>query len=213
MKIDMAGCAAMLGAMQAIGELQPDVEVHGISAVCENMPSGKATRPGDIVRAMNGASIEILDTDAEGRVTLADALTYAVRQKPDAIVDLATLTGSCMVALGEEVAGLFSTDRRLAARLTAAAAREGELLWELPIVEEYKSGIKSTHADYRNLGTSRYGDAIMAALFLREFTAKVPWAHLDIAGPACAERETVPHQPLGATGFGVRTLVEFVQNL
>ncbi|MEY4745340.1 MAG: hypothetical protein RL272_1285 [Candidatus Parcubacteria bacterium] len=213
MKIDMAGCAAMLGVMSALPALAPDVEVHGISAVCENMPSGKATRPGDIVRTMQGKTIEILNTDAEGRVTLADALHYGARLKPDYMIDLATLTGACMVALGQEVAGVMANDRKLAKRLLDAAAAEGELLWELPLVDEYRKSMKSHQADLKNISGTRYGGAITAGLFLEEFAGGIPWAHLDIAGPAWAERDTVPHQPRGATGFGVRTMIEFIQSL
>jgi len=213
MKIDMAGCAAMLGVMSALAELAPDVEVHGISGICENMPSGKATRPGDIIRTMSGKTIEILNTDAEGRVTLADTLHYAVQLGVDHIVDMATLTGACMVALGQEVAGVMSNDRKLAKRLLDAAASEGELLWELPLTEEYRDLMKAHQADLKNISGTRYGGAITAGLFLEEFVGKTSWAHIDLAGPAWAEKNTVPHQPRGATGFGVRTMIEFVQDL
>ncbi|HTM68799.1 MAG TPA: leucyl aminopeptidase [Candidatus Binatia bacterium] len=213
MKIDMAGCAAMLGVMSALPELAPDVEVHGISGICENMPSGKATRPGDIVRTMKGKTIEILNTDAEGRVTLADTLHYAEKLGVDAIVDMATLTGACMVALGQEVAGVMSNDRKLVKRILDAAASEGELMWELPLVEEYRGLMKAHQADLKNISGTRYGGAITAGLFLEEFIDKTPWAHIDLAGPAWAEKDTVPHQPRGATGFGVRTMLEFIQKL
>jgi leucyl aminopeptidase len=213
MKIDMAGCAAMLGVMSALPELLPDVEVHGISGICENMPSGKAVKPGDIVRTMNGKTIEILNTDAEGRVTLADTLHYGSTLKPDFLIDLATLTGAVMVALGQEVAGVFSNSKKLAEKLLAAANEEGELLWELPLVDEYRASMKSGSADLKNISGSSYGGAITAGVFLEEFVGKTPWAHLDIAGPAWAEKDTVPHQPIGATGFGVRTLLQFLENL
>jgi leucyl aminopeptidase len=213
MKIDMAGCAAMLGVMSVIAELGPDVEVHGISGVCENMPSGRATRPGDVVRTMNGKTIEILNTDAEGRVTLADTLHYAAALKPHAIVDLATLTGACMVALGQEVAGVMSNDGRLSAKLLGAADHAGELLWRLPLPDEYRDLMKSKVADLKNISGKSYGGAITAGLFLEEFVGGTPWAHLDIAGPAWAEAETVPHQPLGATGFGVRTVLHYIESL
>lgn len=212
MKIDMAGCAAMLGAMSALTELAPQVEVHGISAVVENMPSGKAVKPGDIVRTMSGKTIEILNTDAEGRVTLADTLHYATRLKPDAIVDLATLTGACMVALGQEVAGVMTNSRKLAGQLLAAAGAEGEMLWELPLVDEYREQVKSHNADLKNTGGG-YAGAITAGLFLQEFVGGTTWAHLDIAGPAYAEVDSVPHQPRGATGFGVRTLLRWIENI
>lgn len=213
MKIDMAGCAAMLGVMSVLAELAPDVEVHGISAVCENMPSGKATRPGDIVRTMSGKTIEILNTDAEGRVTLADTLHIAKELKPDAIVDLATLTGACMVALGQEVAGMMTNSKKLSAKLLEAADEAGEMLWELPLVDEYRPLMKSHVADFKNISGSSYGGAITAGTFLEEFVGGVPWAHLDIAGPAWAEKDTVPHQPRGATGFGVRTVLRWIESL
>jgi leucyl aminopeptidase len=212
MKIDMAGCAAMLGVMGALAELAPDVEVHGISGVCENMPSGKAMRPGDVVRTMSGKTIEILNTDAEGRVTLADTLHYAAQLKPDAMIDLATLTGACMVALGQEVAGMMTNSRKLAAKLLAAAEEAGEMLWELPLVDEYRPLMKSHVADFKNISGSSYGGAITAGTFLEEFVGNVPWAHLDIAGPAWAEKDTVPHQPRGATGFGVRTVLRWIES-
>ncbi len=213
MKIDMAGCAAMLGTMSALAELAPGVEVHGISAVCENMPSGKATRPGDIVRTMSGKTVEILNTDAEGCVTLADTLHVAAKLKPDAIVDLATLTGACMVALGQEVAGMMTNSRKLASKLLAAADEAGEMLWELPLVDEYRPLMKSHVADLKNISGSSYGGAITAGTFLEEFVGGVPWAHLDIAGPAWAEKDTVPHQPRGATGFGTRTVLRWIEAL
>ena len=213
MKIDMAGAAAMLGVMSVIAELAPDIEVHGIAGVCENMPSGKAVRPGDIIRTMSGRTVEILNTDAEGRVTLADTLHYALQNKPDQIVDLATLTGACMVALGQEVAGVLSNSKPLAAKIMAGAATAGELLWQLPLQPEYADSLKSRVADLKNISGSRYGGAITAGLFLKEFVGDTPWAHLDIAGPAWAEKESVPHQPLGGTGFGVRTMLRLIQSL
>lgn len=213
MKIDMAGCAAVLGVFSALAELAPDVEVHGISGICENMPSGKAYRPGDIVTTMRGKTIEVLNTDAEGRVTLADTLHYGVGLKPDYLIDLATLTGACMVALGQEVAGLFTNNDKLGDKLLTAAGRAGEMLWRLPLVDEYRPLMKSQFADLKNISGSSYGGAITAAVFLEEFVGETPWAHLDIAGPAWAERNTVPHQPLGATGFGVRTMLQFLQSI
>jgi leucyl aminopeptidase len=213
MKIDMAGCAAMLGIMSALPALAPDVEVHGIAGVCENMPSGRAMRPGDIVTPRSGKTIEVLNTDAEGRVTLADTLFYGSELKPDYMVDLATLTGACMVALGEEVAGLMSNDEKLSAMLMNAANDAGENLWPLPLVKLYQKTIKSKVADLKNISGSGYGGAITAGLFLQEYVGKTKWAHLDIAGPAYAERESVPHQPLGATGFGVRTVLNLIKSL
>ncbi|MDZ4295765.1 MAG: leucyl aminopeptidase [Patescibacteria group bacterium] len=211
MKIDMAGAAVVLGVFQLLPKLKVHLEVHGLIPATENMPSGKAQKPGDIVRTISGKTIEVLNTDAEGRLALADAFGYALELKPDAIVDLATLTGACMVALGEEVAGLFSTDRRLARKLLEAAAAAGERVWELPLAKEYEELVKSEVADYKNITKSRYGGAITAAIFLKQFTAEVPWAHLDIAGPAWQERGDNPVVPKGATGFGVRTMVEFLK--
>lgn len=212
MKIDMAGAAAVLGLFSVVEKLAPDVEVHGIIAACENMPSGSAYRPGDIVPAKNGKTIEIFNTDAEGRVTLADALSYAVELKPDAIVDLATLTGACMVALGETHAGLFTNNTSLEQQLLTAARSCGEGLTALPLPEEYRPTIESVVADVRNTATTVYGGAITAALFLQAFVNDVPWAHMDIAGPVFAERALLPYFTPGATGYGVRTLAEFVKS-
>lgn len=210
MKLDMAGAAAVLGVFSKIVEISPKVEVHGIIAATENMPGPGAYKPGDIFRAMNGKTIEIGHTDAEGRVTLADSLSYAARLKPEAIIDLATLTGACMVALGEEVGGLMSNNGLLAEKLKEAAAQSGEKIWELPLIREYHHLIRGAHADVKNSSGSRYGGAITAGLFLEEFVNNIPWAHLDIAGPAWAERDTNPYMPLGGTGFGVRMLINFL---
>ncbi len=210
MKLDMAGAAAVLGLFRVLPAIAPNVTVHGIIAACENMPSGKAMRPGDVVRASNGKTIEILNTDAEGRLTLADALTYAVQLEPDAIVDLATLTGACAVALGEEIAGLMSNDDDLEDALEDAADATGEKIWELPLPARYRSLIESDVADLRNIATSRYGGTLTAGLFLKEFVDDVPWAHLDIAGPAFAERPMASYIGKGGTGFGVRTLVQWL---
>ncbi|MBI3560023.1 leucyl aminopeptidase, partial [Candidatus Gottesmanbacteria bacterium] len=192
----------------------PKVNVIGLIAATENMPGPKAVKPGDVVTAMNGKTIEILNTDAEGRVVLADALSYAgAKVKADAIVDLATLTGACMVALGEEIAGLFTEDYDLAKQLKDAAAESGELLWAMPLSKEYKELLKSDVADIKNISGSRYGGAINGALFLQEFVPKgIPWAHLDIAGPAWAEKDA-PLTPKGSTGFGVRMILRYLQEL
>jgi leucyl aminopeptidase len=211
MKIDMAGAATVLGVFSVLARLKLGVEVHGVIAACENMPSGAAYRPGDILTAKNGKTIEVLNTDAEGRITLADALGYAADFKPDVIIDVATLTGACMVALGETHAGLWSTDAALARQLLTAAGAAGEGLVRLPLPEEYRPMIESKVADVRNLATSKWGGAITAALFLREFSGNVPWAHIDIAGPAYAEREWLPYHGVGATGYGVRTLTTFLE--
>jgi len=214
MKYDMSGAAATLAAMRAIAQLKPRVNVIGVMPAAENMPSGRAQKPGDIVRTVSGKTIEVLNTDAEGRLTLADAFGYVQKfVKPDAMMDLATLTGACMVALGEEVAGYMGNDRALLDSVKAAAEKGGERVWELPLVEEYKEQIKSHVADYSNITPTRYGGAITAGLFLEAFVdKKLPWVHMDIAGPAFAEKEVVPYNPKGATGFGVRTLLELLSH-
>lgn len=209
MKDDMSGAAAVLAVMQALPALRPPLEVHGLIAAAENMPSGSALRPGDVVRAMNGTTIEVGNTDAEGRLTLADALCYArARVRPDEIIDVATLTGACVVALGPLCAGLFASDQPLADRLLAAAARAGEWLWQLPLLDEYREHLRSEIADLNNVGP-RGGGAITASLFLREFAGRTPWAHLDIAGPAFSEKD-LPLGPKGATGAAVRTLLAYL---
>ncbi|MBR8829230.1 MAG: leucyl aminopeptidase [Gomphosphaeria aponina SAG 52.96 = DSM 107014] len=208
MKMDMGGGAATLGAAKAIGQLKPDVEVHFISAVTENMISGRGMHPGDILTASNGKTIEVNNTDAEGRLTLADALVFAEKLEVEAIVDLATLTGACVVALGDNISGLWSTDEKLAQEIKTAAEIAGEKFWEMPLEEKYFDGIKSDIADMKNTGP-RQGGAITAAVFLKQFVEKTPWVHLDIAGPVWAEKESGVNNK-GATGFPVRTLVNWV---
>ncbi|MBD2355576.1 leucyl aminopeptidase [Tolypothrix sp. FACHB-123] len=208
MKIDMGGAAATLGAAKAIAQLKPSVEVHFISAVTENMISGKAMHPGDVLKASNGKTIEVNNTDAEGRLTLADALVYADKIGVDAIVDLATLTGANVIALGDDIAGLFTPDDGVATQLEKAAANTGEKIWRMPMEEKYFEGLKSGIADMKNTGP-RPGGAITAALFLKQFVKDTPWAHLDIAGPVWSDKENGYNGP-GATGFGVRTLVDWV---
>lgn len=210
MKCDMAGAAAVLATMQAIAALKPRVEVRAYIPTCENMINGHATRPGDVVRAMNGKSIEILNTDAEGRLILADALSLVGREKGDLIIDLATLTGACVVALGTEYAGLFSNDDKLAERLIGAGVLSGERLWRMPLASEYRDLIKGAVADIKNTG-GPWGGAITAALFLKEFVPEsAKWAHIDIAGPAFAEGAR-SHIHKGGVGFGVRTLIRYLQ--
>jgi leucyl aminopeptidase len=211
MKLDMSGGATVLGAMQVIAQLKPQVHVTGYVPSTENMPSGTAQRPGDIIRYRNGKTVEVLNTDAEGRLILADALLQAVQDKPDVIIDLATLTGACVVALGGQIAGLFANNDELAEALLQCGKETGESLWRLPLVKEYKDDIKSSVADIKNVGGGNAG-AIAAALFLEEFVDGVPWAHLDIAGPAFAEKENA-YIPKGGVGFGVRTLVHYVMSL
>jgi leucyl aminopeptidase len=207
MKMDMGGGAATLGAAKTIGQLKPDVEVHFISAVTENMISGRAMHPGDILTASNGKTIEVNNTDAEGRLTLADALVFAEKLGVDAIVDLATLTGACIVALGDDIAGLWSPDDNIAAQLLAASDLAGEKFWRMPMEDKYFEGLKSPIADMKNTGP-RAGGAITAALFLKQFVKDTPWAHLDIAGPVWTEKEN-GYNGSGATGFCVRTLVNW----
>lgn len=208
MKMDMGGAAATLGAAKAIAQLKPDVEVHFISAATENMISGRAMHPGDILKASNGKTIEVNNTDAEGRLTLADALVFAEKLGVDAIVDLATLTGACIVALGDDIAGLFTPHDTLANEIQAAAEIAGEKFWRLPMEEKYFEGLKSGIADMKNTGP-RAGGSITAALFLKQFVKETPWVHLDVAGPVWTDKEN-GYNNAGATGFGVRTLVNWV---
>lgn len=208
MKIDMGGAASILGTMRAIALLKPRVNVIAAIPSSENMPSGSAIRPGDVLRHRNGKASEVLNTDAEGRLVLADALAYLAEQNPRVIIDTATLTGACMVALGEDLWGAMGTDRGLIRDVLAAGEAVGEPGWELPLYEPYRRLIDSEVADVKNIG-KRYGGAITAALFLREFVGEVPWVHLDIAGPAFAERAG-DVWPKGATGIPVRTLVRYV---
>ncbi len=208
MKMDMGGGAATLGAAKAIAQLKPDVEVHFICAATENMVSGKAMHPGDILKASNGKTIEVNNTDAEGRLTLADALVYAETLGVDAIVDLATLTGACIVALGNDIAGLWSTDDALAVEMKNSAEMTGEKFWQMPIEDKYFEGLKSQIADMKNTGP-RPGGSITAALFLKQFVKDTPWMHLDVAGPVWADSPNGVSNK-GATGFPVRTLVNWV---
>lgn len=208
MKLDMAGGATVIGVMAAVGRLKPRVEVTGYVPATENLPGGGAQKPGDIIRYMNGKTVEVLNTDAEGRLILADALALASRGKPDVIIDLATLTGACVVALGPQVAGIMGNDQKLVDQLIASGREVGELLWQLPLLKEYRDDIKSTIADVKNVG-AQYAGTITAALFLQEFVEGAAWAHLDIAGPAFAEKD-LAYTPKGGTGFGIRTLVNFL---
>ena len=209
MKGDMAGGAAVIAAMDAIAAMRLPVNVTALIPATENLPGGRALKPGDVLKASNGKTIEVVNTDAEGRLILADALSYAVKNGLSPVVDLATLTGACHVALGDLYAGLFSNDNELAGRLVKAADRGGEKLWQLPLPEEYREMNKSDIADIKNSG-GRYGGAITAALFLQEFTAETAWAHIDIAGPFMTDK-TRGVLVKGATGFGVRTLIRFIE--
>jgi leucyl aminopeptidase len=212
MKTDMSGAAAVMAAIGACGELGVRVRVTAIAPVTENMPGGRAQKPGDVLTIRNGRTIEVLNTDAEGRLVLADGLSLAVELEPDVIVDLATLTGAQMVALGRSIGGLFASDETLSARLQEAGQRASERLWPLPLADEYRSDIDSEVADMKNIGKPGQAGAIVAALLLQQFVEGIPWAHLDIAGPARSD-ESSGVLTKGGTGFGVRTLLEFLDRL
>ena len=207
MKTDMSGAAAVIGAMTAIAELGAPVRVLGLCPCTENMPSGTATKPGDVLRMRNAKTVEVLNTDAEGRLVLADALSLAVEAGVDAIVDLATLTGAVSVALGRGIAGLMGADQAFLDEVRAAADRAGESVWQLPLPEQYRPDLDSDIADLRNIGTPGGAGTLLAGLFLQEFTGALPWAHLDIAGTARSEGDE-HYIAKGATGWGVRSLVE-----
>jgi leucyl aminopeptidase len=208
MKTDMAGAAAVISAMGALASLEAPVEVHAIAACTENMPSGKAYKLGDVLRSMAGKTVEINNTDAEGRLTLGDALTYALRLEPDEVIDFATLTGACIVALGPHTAGVMSNNPALCERFLAAAKAAGEEMWHLPLPERLREQLKSEIADMKNTG-DRMGGALTAGIFLREFVGETPWVHVDIAGPSSADKE-YGAVPKGGTGFAVQTIVEFL---
>jgi len=206
MKTDMAGAAAVIAAVAAIAQLKPAINVTAIVAATENLPSGTALKPGDVLKAMNGKTIEVISTDAEGRLTLADALGYAQRLGLSPLIDLATLTGACRVALGTLYSGVFSNNQNLVDRVLKAADKSGERMWQMPMPEEYKEQNKSEIANVKNAG-NRAGGAITAGLFLAEFVGDVPWVHIDIAGTAYSTKES-GYIVKGATGVGVRTLIE-----
>ncbi len=207
MKFDMCGAAAVIGTIEAAAKLKIPVRITGCIPSTENLPSGSAYKPGEIITMMNGKTVEIVNTDAEGRMILGDALHYASRLKPDHIIDYATLTGACVVALASEAAGLFSNDDELARKLIESGERVGERLWRMPLWDDYKELIRSEWADMKNSG-GRWGGAVTAAVFLKEFVDCPSWAHLDIAGTAYSD-----HDPKGATGAGVRVTVEFLESL
>ena len=211
MKYDMAGGAAMIGAMRAVAQLKPNVRVIGIVCASENMPSGKAQKPGDVQIAMSGKSIEIINTDAEGRLVLADGLHYAKQLGATHLIDAATLTGACVVALGFVNAGIFANDEDFYQRFSQSLRKSGEKMWRLPVDEEYREMLKSNIADMMNVG-GRWGGAVTAAMFLKEFVGETPWIHLDIAGVAWME-DNKPWIAKGPSGIPVRSLVEFVQDL
>jgi leucyl aminopeptidase len=213
MRGDMGGGAAVLGAMLAVAQLDLPLHVVGLVPATENLPSGHAYKPGDVLTAMNGKTIEIISTDAEGRLILADALAYAARFEPKAVVDLATLTGACVVALGRgQAAGLFTSDDALSARLLAASEASGERIWRLPLYDEYLESLESLTADVKNSG-GRYGGVGTSAIFLKQFAEGYPWAHLDIAGMSFEEgSKKPPILQTGGTGFGVRLLVQLLRD-
>ena len=208
MKDDMSGAACVLGIMSALSKLQPEIEVHGIIAACENMPSGTSYKPGDILTAKNGKTIEVDNTDAEGRLTLADALCYACELGVDEVIDIATLTGACVVALGSHASGIMGNNDNFIWELINTARESGELFWGLPMFKEYFDSLKSDIADMKNTG-SRMGGASAAGVFLQEFVNCPKWAHIDIAGTAYLEK---PQKEFitGATGAGVRTLLNYI---
>ncbi len=210
MKLDMSGAAAVIGAIYAAAEIKLKRDVVGLVPAVENMPSGEATRPGDVIRMFNGKTVEVWNTDAEGRLILADALAYGFKRfKPEAAVDLATLTGACKVALGNRVAGVMGNDRELVEKLKAAGKRVQEELWELPMHKHYAEPLKSEVADVRNAAEKSYGGAIMGAKFLENFVSG-KWAHLDIAGPAISDKPWL-WNPKGGTGFGTRLIIEWLK--
>src|SRR6266545_4841726 len=209
MKTDMSGAAAVLGAMSALQDLGLKVAVTGYLAAAENMPSGTATRPGDVLTMKNGKTVEVLNTDAEGRLVMADALALGATSAPDAIVDVATLTGACVVALGKRYTGVMSNHDELAGELLEAAAEAGERAWRLPLPQEYRKDLDSEVADLKNVSSERYGGALTAGLFLQEFVDGRPWAHLDIAGPARADSDD-GYLAKGSTGTAVRTLLSWL---
>jgi len=211
MKMDMAGAAAVAATLITVARLGLEKNIVGVIPIVENMPSGKATRPGDIIKSFAGKTIEIGNTDAEGRLILIDSISYAIkRYKPDMLIDLATLTGACVTALGEKIAGVFSVDDNLAASIVGAGEKTHERCWRLPLPDDYKELIKSDLADIKNMSSSKWGGAITAALFLAEFAGNTRWAHIDIAGPAYGKKQTA-YCGAGGTGFGVRLLCELLK--
>jgi leucyl aminopeptidase len=214
MKMDMAGAATVVGAIAAIARLGLPIRVTAFACLAENMPSGSATRPGDVLTMRSGATVEVLNTDAEGRLVLADGLALAAETKPDAIVDVATLTGACIVALGDRTAGVMANNDKVRQDVLDAAQSAGELMWPLPLPEEMAGKVKSSKiADLRQHNPKPAGGALFAGEFLRSFVGDVPWAHLDIAGPAYNEEGPYNYVPAGGTGFAVRTLVELAERL
>jgi len=213
MKMDMAGAATVAAALIATAKLKPRIRVIGVLPIVENMLSGDATRPGDIIKSFSGKTVEIGNTDAEGRLILADAMSYAIKEyKPHVLIDMATLTGACVVALGEKIAALFSSDNDLVETIIKSGEKLNERCWPLPMPEDYKEQLKSDFADINNMANTRWGGAITAALFLSEFVSDTRWAHIDIAGPAYIKKENA-YCPAGGTGFGVRLICDVIEKL
>jgi leucyl aminopeptidase len=210
MKDDMGGGATVLGAMRAASLLNLPIRLIGLIPAAENLPSGSAYRPGDVLKSLSGQTVEVITTDAEGRLMLADALAFAARYKPAAIIDLATLTGACVIALGDEVTGMMGNNAGLVERIRRASDRTGEKTWELPLPEEYDQMLKSDIADMKNVG-GRPAGTITGGLFLKRFVGEYPWVHLDIAGPVWTDKERA-YTPKGATGVGVRLLVQALKD-
>ncbi|MEZ5227203.1 MAG: M17 family metallopeptidase [Acidimicrobiales bacterium] len=211
MKVDMAGGAAVVGAMSLLGTYGCKAAVTAYVPLTDNMVNGDAFRPGDVFRARNGKTVEVLNTDAEGRLVLADALSYAAESTPDAIIDIATLTGAVSAALGAGYAGVMANDDAVCDRVLAASASTGEKVWRLPLPKEYRPQLESNVADLKNIGSGPYGGALVAGLFLQEFIADIPWAHVDLGLSAMTEADDGVITK-GATGFGVRLLAETVSN-
>jgi len=210
MKDDMSGAAAVLTTLQAASKLQFPFHLVGLMPATENLPSGKAYKPGDILKTLSGQTVEVISTDAEGRLILSDALTYSLRYQPKAIIDLATLTGACVIALGDYAIGLFGNNESLLKRIEEASLKTGEKVWRMPLWDEYLEYLRSDVADFRNVGTRAAG-AIIGGIFLSKFVEKIPWVHLDIAGPASIEKER-PYIPRGGTGVGVRLLLQLLKD-
>jgi leucyl aminopeptidase len=208
---DMAGAAAVISVMEAVAVERLPIEVHALAACTENMPSGRAYKLGDVLRSKAGKTVEINNTDAEGRLTLADAISYARDLQPAAILDFATLTGACMVALGPHIAGVMSNDETLQNEFLGAAKSAGEEMWPLPLPDRLQDQLKSDVADMKNTG-ERWGGALTAGLFLKEFVGDVPWVHVDLAGPSSTEKEQ-GHVAKGGTGFGVATIFEYLRRV
>ncbi|HEY4716831.1 MAG TPA: leucyl aminopeptidase [bacterium] len=209
MKYDMAGAGAVIGTLDVISEVKPKIRVIGLIPVTENLPGGRAYKPGDIIKMHSGKTVEVISTDAEGRMILADALSYSKRFHPNAIVDIATLTGACVIALGNEASGVMGNNKMLIETIKSAGTETGERVWELPMWKEYEELIRSDHADIKNVG-GRSAGTITGAMFLKQFVGDIPWAHLDVAGTAWLEQEK-PYAVTGATGIGIRLLTRFVE--